>query len=106
MHVVIAVLHEGVNDRTEDAWFENAVCVGADGIQCCSYLRIPFVMPLRAVPATAVRDLLRVEPEQKKVLLTSLSRHLNRRAIASTQGEGAIHHELHIARPTRLEARR
>src|SRR5687767_2377000 len=63
-------------------------------------------MPLRAVPALAVRDLLCGQAEEEEVFFPSLLCHLDRCAVASPERQGPVHYELHVARPARLVSSR
>src|SRR4051794_951307 len=59
MHVVVAMRQQRLTYWSEDARFIAAEMIGGDQVQCGSGFRLIVVMPIRAVPAAAVRDLLR-----------------------------------------------
>ena len=66
--------------------------------------RLMLVMPVRVIPASAAGDLIGGQPEKEEVLFAGCRGHLDRGAVARADRERAIHHELHVARPTGLEA--
>ena len=63
MHVVVTMGEESVINRSKDAGLKAAEIVGRDQIQCRSSFRVVVVMPIGAVPAAAVGDLLGAEAE-------------------------------------------
>jgi len=65
--------------------------------QCLTGLWLVVIVPMRVVPATTAGHLRCSEPEKKKVLLAHLLRHFDGRAIGSTEGQRAVHHESHVA---------
>jgi len=78
--------------------------VGRDHVQCGPSFGVVVVMPVRAVPAAAIGNLLCAEPEQKEILLTGFLRHFDGCPVAGADSQRAVHHELHIARAARLVA--
>src|SRR6185369_7194896 len=58
---------------------------------------IVLVVPLGAIPLSALCDLACVETEEEEVLFPSLCRHLDRSAVACSNRQGSIHHEFHVA---------
>src|SRR2546429_4677958 len=62
------------------------------------------VVPPVVIPAAAAGHLLRGQAEEEEVLLPGLLRHLDRGAVARTDGQRAVHHELHVAGAARLVA--
>ena len=62
------------------------------------------VVPARVVPAPAAGDLLGGQAEQEHVLLAGLLGDLDRGAVAGADGQGPVHHELHVARAAGLVA--
>src|SRR5947209_15080612 len=59
MHVMVAMRQQRLTYWSKDARFMAAEMVGGDPVQCGSGFRLIVVMPIRAVPAAAVRGLLR-----------------------------------------------
>src|SRR5208282_632278 len=53
--------------------------------------------PARVVPSATANHLLSRQTEEEEVLLARLCCHLNRRAVACTDRQCAVHHELHVA---------
>ena len=53
-----------------------------------------------AVPTTAIGYLFGCQTKQKEVLFACLLRHLDGRAISSSDRQRAVHHEFHIAGAT------
>ena len=71
--------------------------VGEDQIQGGAGLRLVVVVPVGVIPAAALGDLIRRQTEQEEVLLAGFLRHLDRCPVARTDGQGAVHHEFHVA---------
>src|SRR5882762_3286856 len=101
VHVVIAP-EQRLAQRCEDAGLVAAEMVGRNQVQRGTHLWLVVVVPAWAVPATAVRDLVGGEPEQKEVLLARLLRHLDGGSVACAQCDRTVHHELHVAGAARL----
>ena len=78
--------------------------VGEDQIQRRPRFRLVVIVPVRVVPTAAVGDLFGRQAEQEEVFLARLLGHLDRRAVARADGQGAVHHELHVARAAGLVA--
>ncbi len=104
VHVVVAAREQQVTDGREDAWLVPGEVTVEDQVERRARLRFVFVVPERVVPAAALDDLLRRQPEEKEVVLAGLARHLDRGAVARADGERAVHHELHVAGTAGLEA--
>ena len=98
MHVVVAVGQKRVPQRSKDARLIAAEMVGEDQVQCGAGLRVVVIMPLRLVPAAAVRHLFRRQAEEKEIFFARFFCHLDGRAIARADGQRPVHHELHVAR--------
>src|SRR6267142_7121564 len=64
------------------------------------------VVPMRVIPATAGQNFFRCQAEEEEIFLTRLLGHLDGSAVASADGQGAVHHELHVARAAGLVASR
>ena len=80
---MIAVRQQRVAQRLEDAGLVAVEVVGEDQIERRARFRLVLIVPVRVVPAAAVRDLLRGQTEQEEVLLAGLlapSRWSRRRA--------------------------
>src|SRR5215469_17640619 len=71
--------------------------IGKDQVQSGPGLWVVLIVPMRVVPSTASGYLLRRQAEQKEILLARLLRHLDGGAVARTDRQGAVHHELHVA---------
>ena len=97
MHVVVAMRQQRVAQRSEEAGFVAAEMVGEDQVQRGAGLRLVLVMPVRAVPAAAVGDLIGRQAEEEEVLLAGFFGHFDRRAVARADRQRAVHHELHVA---------
>src|SRR5215469_15138571 len=104
MHVVVAVRHQRIVNGSKNSRLEAADIVGSDHVQSRPGFRLVVVMPMRAVPATTLRDLLHSETKQKEVFLAGFFRHLDGRSVARADRQGSIHHEFHIARAAGLVA--
>src|SRR5262245_8289083 len=63
-------------------------------------------MPARTIPAATAGHLLGGQSEEKEVFLARCLGHLDCRAIASSDSQSTIHHELHIAGAARFIASR
>jgi hypothetical protein len=63
------------------------------------------VVPMRVVPATAGQDFFRCQAEEEEVFLTSLPGHLDGGPVAGADGQGTVHHELHVTHAAGLVAR-
>src|SRR5262249_38203764 len=53
---------------------------------------------MRVVPTAAVRYLFRSESKQEKIFGTGFLSHFDRSAVAGSDRQRAVHHELHITR--------
>ena len=73
VHVVVAVGQQRVADRLEDARLVAAEVLREDQVQRRAGLRLVLIVPVRAVPAPAVGDLLGGQTEQEEVLLPASS---------------------------------
>ena len=98
MHVVVAVRQKGVPQRLEDARLITAEMVGKNQVQRGARFRLVVIVPLRVVPASAIRHLLGRQTEQKEIFLARFLRHLDGRSVARADGQRPVHHELHVAR--------
>jgi hypothetical protein len=78
---------------------------GRDQVQGRARFRLVIVVPPRVCTSPAVRDLLGGQAEEEEVLLARLLGHLDGGAVARADGEGAVHHELHVAGAAGLVAR-
>src|SRR5262249_40727351 len=105
MPVVIAAVEQRAMYGLEQAGLPRIEMIGADQIERSPGLRFVVIMPARVVPAGALLYLLRRQPEEEEILLARLGGHLDGRAVTRADGEGAVHHELHVARAARLVAR-
>src|SRR5262245_55070454 len=74
--------------------------VREDQVQRRASLRLVVIVPLRVIPAAATSHLFRRQAEQKETSLAAFLRHLDGRAVAGTNGQPAVHHELHVTRAT------
>src|SRR3974377_249569 len=99
VHVVVAV-QKGVSQGGENSRLTTAKMIGTNQIHCCSRLGLILIVPARVVPVAAVFDLLHTKAQQEKVLFSSFLGHFDGGAIASSDRQGPVHHELHIARST------
>ena len=72
--------------------------------RACAGLVLVLVVPAGVVPPPRVRDLLGGQAEEEHVLLAGLLGDLDRGAVAGADGQGAVHHELHVARAAGLVA--
>src|SRR6266568_4934905 len=97
VHVVIAVPQEHVDNRGEDPRFGRAEGVGGNHVQGPSSLRLLRIVPMWIIPAPAAHHLVRCQAKEEEMVLPGLVRHLDGGAIAGADGEGTVHHELHIA---------
>src|SRR5689334_22107954 len=52
---------------------------------------------MRVVPTPAIRDLLSRQAEQKEIFLACGLSHFNGCPVARSYGQGAVHHEFHVA---------
>ena len=102
VHVVVPMRQQRVVQRREDAWLIAAEIIGEDQVQRGAGFRLVFVVPVRVVPAAAAGHLLRRQAEQEEILLARLLRHLDGGAVARADRQGAVHHELHVARAAGL----
>src|SRR5690349_11979950 len=68
MHVVVTVLEQGVVQRRKNALLVLAEIVARYEVQGGPGLGLVLVVPIRIVPAAALIDLLRAQPEQEEVL--------------------------------------
>src|SRR6266404_2707498 len=100
VHIVITVGQESVSQRSEYSWFVAAEVIRENEVKSRSSLRFIFIMPVRTVPGATVLDLFHGETEQEHVFLACLLRHFDGRAVPRSDGQGSVHHELHIARST------
>src|SRR5215813_13311679 len=103
---MIAVREERIPDRRKHPMLCMAKGVVADHIQGITDLWLMLVVPMRVIPATAGQNFLRCQAEEEEVFLTCLPGHLDGGAITGADGQGPVHHELHIARAAGLIARR
>src|SRR3954451_6831681 len=99
VHVVVAAGQQGLAQRLEDTRLETAEVVGEDQVERRTGLMLVVVVPVRAVPASAAGHLLRRQAEHEEVVLSRSLGHLDRGAVARSDGQSAVHHELHVARP-------
>src|SRR5262249_15459652 len=104
VHVVVSVCQQGIAQGREDAAFLAAEMVGEYQVQRRARLRLVVVVPAGVVPASAVRYLFRRQTEQEEVLFTRFVGHFDGRSVARADRQGAIHHELHVARTAGLVA--
>ena len=70
---------------------------GEDQVERRARFRFVVVMPMRVVPAAAVGHLLGGQAEQEEILFARFLGHFDRGAVARADGQGAVHHELHVA---------
>src|SRR5271157_4753429 len=101
---MIALGQERLAQWSKHAWFTGAELVREDQIQSRSRLRLMFIVPVWAIPTAAALDLFHREPKQEEVLLSCLFRHFDGCAVARSDRQGPVHHELHIACSTGLIA--
>ena len=99
---VVAMAQKRVYDRREEARLVTAEVVSRDQVKCGTGLRFVLVVPPRTVPAAAALDLFGGQAEQKEVLLLRGFRHFDGRAVPRANSQGAVHHELHVARAAGL----
>ena len=104
-HVVVVVVEERAEDRLEEAGLEEREDVRLDHVERSLYLGVLRVPVLRDVRRTELRDVLCPEAEEEHVLVANLAVDLDVRAVVGPERQGAIHHELHVARSRRLHAR-
>ena len=97
VHVVITVGQKRIAQGSEHPWFVAAEVVGKNQIQSRFGLWLMFIVPLRVIPGAAVLHLFHGEAKQEHVFLPSLLRHFDGRSVACPNGQGSIHHKLHIA---------
>src|SRR6266446_5004522 len=97
MHVVIAMRKQRIMNGTKNSGLIAAKVIGRDYVQCGPSFGIVGVMPMRAVPAAAIGDLLCAEAEQKEILLAGFFRHFYGCAVAGADRQCAVHHEFHVA---------
>src|SRR5215831_20451491 len=81
MQVVIPMCQQRVTQRGENARFIAAEVVGEDQVQGCAGLGLVIIVPVWAVVAAAVGDLLRRQAEQEKMLLAGFLSHLDSGAV-------------------------
>src|SRR5262250_1875011 len=103
---MIAVREERIPDRRKHPMLGMAKSIVADHIQGIADLWLMLVVPMRVIPATAGQHFFRRQAEEEEVFLTGLPGHLDGGAITGADGQGAVHHKLHVARATGLIARR
>src|SRR5215831_7354672 len=103
---MIAVREERLPDRRKYPRLGMAKGIVADHIQDIAKLWLMLVVPMRVIPATAGQYFLRRQAEEEEVFLTCLPGHLDGGAITGDDGQGPVHHKLHVARATGLIARR
>src|SRR5262245_20646329 len=103
---MIAMREERIPDRRKHPMLGMAKGVVADHIQDITDLWLMLVVPMRVIPATAGQHFLCRQAEEEEVFLTCLPGHLDGGAITGSNGQGSIHHKLHVARTAGLIARR
>jgi hypothetical protein len=86
-----------VSQRGENSWLAPAEGIARNHVERGPGLGLVLIVPVRAVPAAAVGDFLRAQPEQEEVLLARLLGHLDGGAVARADGQCPVHHELHVA---------
>ena len=104
MHVVVALVEQGVPDRVEEPRLAAVEVAREDQVEGLAGLVLVLVVPARVVPAPRAGDLLGGQAEQEHVLLAGLLGDLDGGAVAGADGQGAVHHELHVARAAGLVA--
>src|SRR5579872_715389 len=83
VHVMVAMGEKNVTQWLENSRLVGAKMIGENQIQSGPCFRIIFIVPLRAVPASVIGDLLSCQTEQEKILFVSFLRHLDRCSVAS-----------------------
>src|SRR5580700_7654429 len=78
--------------------------IGEDQVQCGAGFWLVLIVPEWVVPSATAGHLFRRQAEEEEILLARLLRHLDGRAIARADRQGAVHHELHVARAAGLVA--
>src|SRR5215472_8969734 len=94
---MVAVREKGIPQRFEYATLVGAEMVGEDQVKSGACLGFVAIVPMRIVPASTIRDLLRGETEQEEVLLASFLRHFDGGAVAGADSQSSVNHEFHVA---------
>ena len=90
VHVVVAVRQQRVAQRGEYARVVVAEVIGEDQVERGAGLRFIVVVPARGVPAAAGGDLLGGQAKEEEIVFPCLLRHLDRRAVACADRQGAV----------------
>src|SRR6476469_5200421 len=80
--------------------------IALDQLERSARLGLVLIVPSWIVTAAAARNLVGGQAEQEEVIFAGGGSHLDRRTVAGTDRERAVHHELHVARAARLVPRR
>src|SRR5215471_17209347 len=96
--VIVPMRQEHVQDRGKNPRLVRAESIGGDHLEGAAGLRLMVIVPLWVVPAAAVLHLFCRQAEEEKVLLARLLSHFDRSAVTRANGQGAVHHELHVTR--------